>query len=337
MSYYLLPHISNTLQCDDINIEMHDKLSNNICKTTHKYLSTLKKEIESHTDKWDIYKKFTNTYEYIHTQIPGVKQSISKYKPVSRAYFKFVEIVNIFNIIPDNRFTISTFHLCEGPGGFIEAICHLRNNHNDTFNGMTLIGVDDNIPGWKKNTRLLKNNPKIHLEYGHDNTGDIINYKNYLHTVNKFKNSMTIITGDGGFDFSSNFNNQESMSSKLILAQILYAISMQSYKGHFILKIFDIFFKSTIQLIYKCHTIVYTFSNHKQVAWQIPKNILYVNILNLRALNNILMNLVVLSSSLKIHIPTHLKFIYLLFLILNCPCFLPRELRKFQMFYVNSK
>jgi 23S rRNA U2552 (ribose-2'-O)-methylase RlmE/FtsJ len=250
MSYYLLPHISNTLQCDDINIEMHDKLSNNICKTTHKYLSTLKKEIESHTDKWDIYKKFTNTYEYIHTQIPGVKQSISKYKPVSRAYFKFVEIVNIFNIIPDNRFTISTFHLCEGPGGFIEAICHLRNNHNDTFNGMTLIGVDDNIPGWKKNTRLLKNNPKIHLEYGHDNTGDIINYKNYLHTVNKFKNSMTIITGDGGFDFSSNFNNQESMSSKLILAQILYAISMQSYKGHFILKIFDIFFKSTIQLIY---------------------------------------------------------------------------------------
>lgn len=250
MSYYLLPHISSTLDSSDIHIELDDKLLNNVCKTTHKYLSTLKREIESHTDKWDIYKKFTNTYEYIHTQIPSLKQSVSKYKPVSRAYFKFVEIANLFDIIPDNRFSISSFHLCEGPGGFIEAICHLRNNSNDKFYGMTLIGEDDNIPGWKKNPKLLKNNPKIHIEYGEDNTGNIISYINYLHTVNKFKNTMNIITGDGGFDFSSNFNNQENMSSKLILAQILYAISIQAYKGHFILKIFDIFFKSTIEFIY---------------------------------------------------------------------------------------
>ena len=145
MSYYLLPHISNTLDCSDIQLELDNKLSNNICKTTHRYLSSLKKEIESHTDKWDIYKKFTNTYEYIHTQIPSLKHSISKYKPVSRAYFKFVEIANIFDIIPDNRFAISTFHLCEGPGGFIEAICHLHNNNNDKFYGMTLIGNDENI------------------------------------------------------------------------------------------------------------------------------------------------------------------------------------------------
>ena len=250
MSYYLLPHISNILDCSDIEVQLNDKLSNNNCKTTHRYLSTLKKEIEYHTDKWDIYKKFTNTYEYIHTQIPTLKHSISKYKPVSRAYFKFIEIANIFDIIPDNRFSISTFHLCEGPGGFIEAICHLHNNNNDKFHGMTLIGQDDNIPGWKKNPKLLKNNSKIHLEYGEDNTGNIINCKNYLYTVNKFKNTMNIITGDGGFDFSSNFNNQENMSSKLIFAQILYAISMQAYNGNFILKIFDIFFKSTIEFIY---------------------------------------------------------------------------------------
>lgn len=250
MSYYLVPHISNILDPADLVLELDDKLSNNVCKTTHKYLSTLKREIEDHTDRWDIYKKFTNTYEYIHTQIPSLKHSISKYKPLSRAYFKFVEIANFFDIMPDNRFSISTFHLCEGPGGFIEAVCHLHTNNNDKFHGMTLIGPDDNIPGWKKNPKILKNNPKIHLEYGEDNTGNIISCKNYRHIVNKFKNTLHIITGDGGFDFSSNFNNQENMSSKLILVQILYAISIQAYKGHFILKIFDIFFKSTIEFIY---------------------------------------------------------------------------------------
>ena len=43
---------------------------------------------------------------------------------------------------------------------------------------MTLIGEDDNIPGWKKNPKLLKNNPKIHIEYGEDNTGNINSYIN---------------------------------------------------------------------------------------------------------------------------------------------------------------
>jgi len=250
MSYYLLPHISNILEPSNIVLTLDKDINNKICKTTHKYLSSLKKEIEEHTNKWDIYKKYTNTYEYIHTQIPSFKHSISKYKPVSRSYFKFIEIAHLFDILPDNRFSISSFHLCEGPGGFIEAISNLHTNTKNKYYGMTLIGNDENIPGWKKNAKLLKNNPNIHLEYGADGTGNIINKQNYIQTVQKHKNTMNIITGDGGFDFSSNFNNQENMSSKLILTQILYALSLQSYNGHFILKIFDIFFKSTLEYIY---------------------------------------------------------------------------------------
>jgi len=250
MSYYLLPHVSNILDPREISLVLNSHPSINICKTTHKYLSTLKLEIEKHTNNWDIYKKYTNTYEYIHTQIPSIKQSISKHKPVSRSYFKFIEIANLFGIIPDNKFPITSFHLCEGPGGFIEAISHLRQHQDDKYYGMTLIGSDENIPGWKKNAKLLKNNHNIHLEYGEDNTGNIISYKNYMHTATKYTNTVHVITGDGGFDFSSNFNNQENMSSKLILAQILYAISLQSHRGHFIIKIFDIFFKSTIEFIY---------------------------------------------------------------------------------------
>ena len=64
------------------------------------------------------------------------------------------------------------------------------------------------------------------------------------------QNNFEIITGDGGFDFSVDFNNQEIISNKLILSQIIYALTMQKFNGTFILKIFDMFSKSTQDYIY---------------------------------------------------------------------------------------
>ena len=52
---------------------------------------------------------------------------------------------------------------------------------------------------------------------------------------------MDLITADGGVDFSENFNDQEYTATKLIIAQVIYAISMQSSGGNFVLKVFDIF------------------------------------------------------------------------------------------------
>jgi hypothetical protein len=48
---------------------------------------------------------------------------------------------------------------------------------------------------------------------------------------------MDIITADGGFDFSENFNLQEINIHRLLFAQICHAIIMQNYKGSFILKV----------------------------------------------------------------------------------------------------
>ena len=67
---------------------------------------------------------------------------------------------------------------------------------------------------------------------------------------------MDIITRDGGFDFSIDFNNQEQNSVKLIFSQICYALAMQKQGGTFILKIFDIFTKSTLELIYILCTLL---------------------------------------------------------------------------------
>ena len=50
---------------------------------------------------------------------------------------------------------------------------------------------------------------------------------------------MEIITADGGFDFSEDFNKQEINITQLLFAQIAYAIIMQKRNGVFILKIFE--------------------------------------------------------------------------------------------------
>ena len=61
---------------------------------------------------------------------------------------------------------------------------------------------------------------------------------------------MDLITGDGGFDFSEDFNNQEVNIAALLFAQIAFALCLQKKNGKFVLKIFDSFMQHTIDLLY---------------------------------------------------------------------------------------
>ena len=61
---------------------------------------------------------------------------------------------------------------------------------------------------------------------------------------------MDLITADGGFDFSNDFNNQEISIANLLFAQIAYALCMQKKNGSFVLKIFDCFMPHTIDLLF---------------------------------------------------------------------------------------
>ena len=61
---------------------------------------------------------------------------------------------------------------------------------------------------------------------------------------------MNVITADGGFDFSIDFNKQEELAIRLILTEAIYAIILQKKGGVFILKIFDTFLKGTVDILY---------------------------------------------------------------------------------------
>ena len=253
MSYFLLPQINHIIETDIIKLTYGENKIK-ISKSLSTYLNSMKTQIDNYATNWDIYKKYTNTYEYIHTVIPYTKHAVCKLKPLSRSFYKLIELYNLlnFDFCSDK---IKTFHLAEGPGGFIEAIQQLRDNDEDIYYGMTLIDENENIPGWKKSKYFLSKYKNIKIETGADNTGNLFNINNLWHCHRNYKNSMDFITADGGFDFSIDFNKQEVLSINLLFCQICYAIALQKKGGIFILKIFDVFMAATIDLLYILSTL----------------------------------------------------------------------------------
>lgn len=259
MSYFSVPTVTRSLDDNSFLLAFNsiDNIKPIINNSLFNYISRVKGFIEPHISQWDTIKKYTNTYEYIHTPVPVTKQSVCKYKPISRSYFKMVEMFNNFNI-GDNFSSnnINSFHLAEGPGGFIEAMATTRNNSNDKYYGMTLIEpTNNNVPGWKKSERVLSKYPNITVETGIDSRGDLYNKDNLEYCYKKYANTMDLVTGDGGFDFSIDFNKQEAFAIRLIFSQISFAITLQKPGGTFILKIFDMFLESTIELVYLLSTL----------------------------------------------------------------------------------
>lgn len=302
----------------------------------YNHICRMKLQIEQYSEIWDNVKKFTNPYEFIHTNVPGHKTSVSKLRPISRSFYKMIEMCQTMRLLDKYKHSkstltsvsgIRTFHLAEGPGGFIEAVSYLRglqcngnnmlgnysnggasgvvgvigmngggggakasslcrggmsinggnSNNNgmtgstmmgstgccngytsttkrlcvhDQYYGMTLIDDDPICPGWKKTRTFLDANPNVMLEHGCDNTGNILHADNFASCCEKYKNSMDLVTADGGFDFSVDFNKQEHLAVNLIVAEVFFALALQKKGGSFVLKIFDMFFKPTIDVVY---------------------------------------------------------------------------------------
>jgi len=250
MLYILLPNlhiiISKHIEC----VTDDSKPVPSVSFSLAKYLGEAKNKITTYGREWDTYKKYTNPYEYINTIVPNKAKCISKYKPLSRSYFKMLELIASFDLCSFD--VINSFHLAEGPGGFIEAIANIRRKPTDSYIGMTLLddAIDNNIPAWKKSDNFIRSNPNVKIENGVTGTGDILSIENFDDCVSKYGSSMNVITADGGFDFSSDFNNQENDIVKLLFAQACYAICLQKKGGHFVLKIFDCFMEHTIDILY---------------------------------------------------------------------------------------
>jgi 23S rRNA U2552 (ribose-2'-O)-methylase RlmE/FtsJ len=154
--------------------------------------------------------------------------------------------------------TIKSAHVCEGPGGFIEALFDESSKVGtqiQTSIAMTLRSNQTNVPGWKRATAFLQKNKNIKIIYGEDNTGNILKVENQQFfidycTSSKYGGKVHLFTADGGFDFSCNYENQEQLIFPLLLSSSKIGLEVLRPGGVFVLKLFDFYYKSTLDLIY---------------------------------------------------------------------------------------
>lgn len=208
-----------------------------------KQLARSKTLLDQYVKQWEVVKKMIHKYEYVYTS-PFANKNIGNIIPISRSYFKMKEILQEFKLITGENLNI--FCMAEAPGGFIQSLLEYSNNINK-IGAMTLISEDKSVPYWNK---IIKNNTLVQFYKGIHNNGDLCDFKNILSIIQEVgKSSIDILTGDGGFDYSKDYNKQEYNSLPLIYSEIFLALNLQKKGGSFVCKIFDIFLKETIQLI----------------------------------------------------------------------------------------
>ena len=244
------------------------------------------------TFEWEEVKKITNPYEFIHAFNPKSKyndsRSVALLKPLSRSFFKMIEMIYEFcpNILQTKEAIITT-HIAEGPGGFIEAVRYVRKEQtNDIAFGMTLVKYNKNeyknihVPGWHKSNQFLYNNPEVRILNGADGTGDIYKTENIQYLNDKVRQISSVgselVTADGGFDFSVEYNYQEQSSCKLILSQILCALKCQKQSGTFICKFFDFNSYFTVEMLYLLYTVYESVIIYKPYTSRIANSEKYI-------------------------------------------------------------
>ena len=280
---FLLSKGSNTN--NNIELTTCDKKKLIIFKSYNELLSEKKKEIDEEEIQkyWDKMKKIGNPYELIYTSYNKKRKndSISSYSPISRSYFKLWEIYFNFDLFKNINDNINFVHLAEGPGGFMESsinYCNLKKFKNCKYWGITLKPNDEYVPDWNKLKKMFKKDNNCYIEYG-----DLYIYNDVLNFIKKINSKCHIVTADGGFDYSNDFNGQELNSSRIIYSEIATALNILKKGGHFIIKLFDLFSLNSIQylqLLNNCFEKIYIFKPETSRPANSEKYIVCINFMD---------------------------------------------------------
>jgi len=221
--------------------------------------------IESHAE-WELRKKITNPYEAIFSgNADNNFPSLAKVHPLSRSYFKMIEMLAVCKFTANANTPFKSAHICEGPGGFIQALVEkLKRNKTpiDAIYAMTLRPTKSHIPGWRRSIQFLRKYPEIKLEYGADDTGNILLHENQKSFCTAAEGSQ-IFTADGGFDFSVDYANQEQMAFPLLLASFTMGLQCLAKGGTIIIKLFDIYSHATQDLFLGTARLFESFTLYK--------------------------------------------------------------------------
>jgi hypothetical protein len=219
--------------------------------------------------QWDKYKRITNDYELVSGNYYNAP-ALSSTHNVSRSFYKLIEIIHDvigINFVKTRKDAMTCAFLAEGPGGFIEAFIDLRRDSrgegiDDELFGMTLQSQCKKIPRWRVGKEYLQANP-VNFLTGADKTGNLYNILNIDDIISTIgANKCDLVTGDGGFDFSSDYDSQEVASLKLIACELYAAMRLQRLGGCSVIKVFDLWKPGThsiLDIVFKSYKDVYLF------------------------------------------------------------------------------
>jgi len=138
MNYYILPKKNDKIS---INIKTAnvEKLEPYVSSSVYHYLNIILRQIEEIKKKdnsinYDLIYKISNPYEFIFSNVPGLKYSVSKLKPLNNIFYIFMEILINFNILDFfNNGEIKTFFYGKNASSTIDCMNMLREDYNDTY------------------------------------------------------------------------------------------------------------------------------------------------------------------------------------------------------------
>jgi hypothetical protein len=188
--------------------------------TKQYYLVNIEKNIKKNQKEWDVYKKFTNTYDFLYSKIPFENIRVTDIdRP--RSFFIFTEILYKFHESILEKDDITSFHLSDYNNGMMNALIEIRKNN-----------VNDKYTTNKCND--LESDGESSLSQ------DILNIDHFIETTRKYKSSIDYVTAD--------ITKSELYDSQ-ISAQICYALCIQKINGNFTFKMIDAFSKISIDII----------------------------------------------------------------------------------------
>lgn len=139
--------------------------------------------------------------------------------------------------------------VCAGPGGFSEYVLYRKKWESKGF-GFTLKSEND----FKLHDFFAGPPETFSPFYGLNDDGNVYdpeNIKSFDELIkDETESGVHFMMADGGFSVEGQENIQEILSKQLYLAQCLVALTIVRTKGHFVVKLFDLFTPFSVSLIY---------------------------------------------------------------------------------------
>ncbi|CAH6421382.1 FtsJ methyltransferase [uncultured virus] len=225
------------------------------------------KEFEGKKKVYYIINKFEITIDNYDLDIGNITKVYFDLDPkpniLDRSFFKLWEILQFFDLIPNDISNFISAHIGEKVGGFLQATMYYRNKFNkgnqknDKY-FTYFLDENEQFSDIRNNyiNYFSKEKPqRIYLqEFKKNDDPTIMNINNINNFSKKFiDQGADFITADGSFNWK-NKNVQEQEAFILILSEIITAVKIQAKGGNFVCRIFETFTETTVKLIIALNT-----------------------------------------------------------------------------------